>query len=319
MTTATSGEESEDKTSTTEASCREIVHVSGTACVPADPVRVIALDPLTVLPTLVAIDASVIATVKPYASGASFVDYLDEGETNGIEIIGSFDTGLSLEKIAALHPDLIIGSISRIEDQYELLNEIAPTVVTGYAFYETNWRDEIRLTADAVGRLDAAEVLLADLDTQIEDTRAALSELAVAPTLTRVDVWNTMPLFYRFGCTWMGDLFNAIGLEQPAAQQGECAQSDPAAAIGFLSLETLDLLEADAVVAYQQQSGADDVGRSPLDTLSESPLWEDLEVVRSGNVYVFGDAWGLGGSVQAAKIILDDLTNKVFHFSQTSD
>ncbi|MEM9653660.1 MAG: ABC transporter substrate-binding protein [Actinomycetota bacterium] len=292
--------------------CREIEHEMGTACVPVEPTRIIALDPLTVLPTLIAVDAPVLATISPYASGASFVDYLDETETDGIELIGSFDAELSLEEVAALEPDLIIGSISRLETTYELLQEIAPTVVTGYAFYDADWRDEIRLTADAAGHLDTADGLLADLDEQIVATRTALEAGPGTPTLTRVDVWQGTPLYYRFDCTWMGDLFSAVGLQQPTAQQADCSQGDPASAIGFLTLETLEVLEADAIVAYQQQATPDDVGRSPLDTLIESPLWPGLAAVERGDVHVFGDAWGLGGSIQAAEQILDDLTSTVY-------
>lgn len=292
--------------------CHDVEHLLGTSCVPVDPVRILAYDPLTVLPTLLALDVEVAGTVSPYSFGASFVSYLDPADLDGIEIVGAFDAEPNIEAIAAFAPDLIIGSVSRLGEVYDQVSQIAPTVVTGYAFYETDWRKEILLTAESVGAGADADRLLAELDEHIEAARSTLTEGGTSPTISRVDVWQGTPLYYQFDCVWFGELLTSAGVSQPGQQASGCDQEDPSTAIGYLSLETIDLLDADAIVAYQQQATSDDVGADPTEALAASPLWADLPAVQNDRVFVMGDAWGLGGSIQAAHHILDELVAVVF-------
>ncbi|MFV0306669.1 MAG: ABC transporter substrate-binding protein [Desertimonas sp.] len=291
--------------------CRDVEHLLGTTCVPEDATRILAYDPLTVLPTLLALDVPVAGAVSPYSYGDDFVSYLDPLDVEGVEIIGGFDAEINLEAVAAFDPDLIIGSVSRLGDVYDQVSEIAPTVVTGYAFYEVDWRTEVEIVAAAVDRSDEAAELLAGLDDHIASTAEALGGQGL--TLTRVDVWQGTPLYYRFGCIWLGELLEGVGIGQPEAQVAEsCDQQDPATAIGYPSLEEFEVLDADAIVAYQQQASEDDIGADPTVALAESPVWATLGAVNDDRVYVVGDAWGLGGSVQAAHQILDDLVDTVF-------
>lgn len=80
----------------------------------------------------------------------------------------------------------------------------------------------------------------------------------------------------------------------------------------YPSLEQLDVLDADAIVAYQQQARSGDVDADPLASLEASPLWTGLPAVANDDVFVFGDAWGLGVSVSAAQVLLADLVDTVF-------
>lgn len=295
-----------------EPACREIEHAAGVSCVPVDPQRIVALDPLTVLPTLLALDAPVVATVSTYEFGEPFVDYLDPASYEGLDLVGSFSLEPNFELIAAAEPDLIIASASRVGEHYDTLSQIAPVVATGYAYYEPDWRKEILLTADAVGRVEAAEAQLAELDAHIARTRELLASAGVQRTLSRVDVWRGQPLYYQFACVWFGGLLEEVGVAQPEAQVGECTPGDAASTVVYLSLENMDVLEADAIVAYQQQASAEDQGADPTVALLESPLWATLGPVQADRVFVLGDAWGLGGSVQAAHRVLDDLVEIVF-------
>jgi hypothetical protein len=51
------------------------------------------------------------------------------------------------------------------------------------------------------------------------------------------------------------------------------------------------VLDADAIVAYQQQASGAEVGADPLATLAASPIWNRLGTVRDERVFVLGDAW----------------------------
>ncbi|MDP9352451.1 MAG: ABC transporter substrate-binding protein, partial [Chloroflexota bacterium] len=102
---------------------RTIEHAMGTAEVPANPQRVVALDTGE-------LDAAMTLGVKPVGAveaipGEGFPSYL-EG-TEGIENVGTIEQP-NLEKIAALKPDLILSSKLRHEVIYPQLSKIAPTV-----------------------------------------------------------------------------------------------------------------------------------------------------------------------------------------------
>src|SRR5262245_49501622 len=72
----------------TAAPCRKITHQLGTACVPANPQRIVALDSLTVLPTLLDLNAPVVGATAQYATGNRFPTYIDTAKTSKIEIVG---------------------------------------------------------------------------------------------------------------------------------------------------------------------------------------------------------------------------------------
>lgn len=221
--------------------------------------------------------------------------------------MGSFSGGVNLEALAAIEPDLIIGSTARSAEVYDLLSEIAPTVVTTYSFYESAWRDNARLIADVAGYGDAIELELAALDERVEEVAARLADRAAAPLLSRVDLYLGTPLYYQFECVWFGEVLLSVGVDQPESQRAECEDGDPGSAVGYLSLETLDVLDADVIVAYQQQAAPDDVGADPIASLAASPVWSQLSAVQLDRVEVVGDAWGLGASIDAAEVILDDI------------
>lgn len=295
-----------------DAECREVEHVAGTACVPADPQRIVALDSLTVLPTLLELDAPVAGALSVYSVGSPFPSYLDADAVAGIEVVGDLQTP-NVEAIAALRPDLIIGTEPVVTPILAELEAIAPTVVTRYTFYESGWRDDVRVVADAVDRLDEVEERFGALDERIAEVRAGLEAQGGSHSLTRLDVFQGMPIYYRLACTWFGEVLLAAGVTQPEAQGPEdCTDGDYQSVLVYPSLEELEVLDADVIVAYQQQAGADDVGADPLTALEATPLWSGLAAVQAGRVHVLGDAWGIGGSITSALQILDDLETTVF-------
>lgn len=304
-TTAPAAATTAPSTTVDDGACREIVHELGTACVPAHPQRIVVLDTLLALPTLVDAGAPIVGSLSVYDVGDPFPAFVDPTATDGIEIVGSLQTP-NIEKIAALDPDLIIGASIVIEPIQQQLEALAPVVATQYAFYVPTWRDDARLVGDAAGVLPQVEASLAELDTRIAEVRAAV-EAAGSPTLTRVDVFTGQPLYYEFACTAFGEVLLSVGIHQPEAQVADCTPDDYQSVLKYPSLEQLDVLDADVIVAYQQQAGTSDVGADPVAVLSASPLWATLRAVQAGDVHVVGDAWGLGASVPAFLAMLDDV------------
>lgn len=271
---------------------------------PAHPQRIVVLDTLLVLPTLLDAGAPVVGSVSVYDVGDPFPAFIDAPAD--LAVVGSLQTP-NLELIAKAKPDLIIGADLVIKPIQAQLEAIAPTVATTYAFYNPAWRDDALLVGDAADVRDEVQASIEKLDARIATEKARLTANGEGPTLSRVDVFTGKPLYYEFACTAFGSVLLEAGIRQPAAQVADCTPTDYQSILKYPSAEQLDVLDADAIVAYQQQAGSGDVGASPLDVLAANPLWGQLPAVQAGRTHVVGDAWGLGVSVPAFLLMLDDL------------
>ncbi|MBF4632375.1 ABC transporter substrate-binding protein [Clavibacter michiganensis subsp. phaseoli] len=139
-----------------DAGTRTVVDARGEVEVPAAPQRVVVLEP-------VALDTSVALGVIPVGAAvlnetAGVPAYLG-AEAAGAEVVGTVPEP-GVERIAALAPDLIIGTESRHAAIHDQLAAIAPTVFL--ASQADPWRDNVALVGDALGRADDADGLLAD-------------------------------------------------------------------------------------------------------------------------------------------------------------
>lgn len=136
------------------AQTREVTHARGETQVPADPQRIVVLEPVQ-LDTAVALGTLPVGTaVLSEATGVP--PYLGE-EAAAIETVGTI-TEPSLERIAALDPDLILGTESRHADLYDELSAIAPTVFM--ASQADPWPDNVALVGRALGAETEAQGLL---------------------------------------------------------------------------------------------------------------------------------------------------------------
>ncbi|WP_040711044.1 ABC transporter substrate-binding protein [Nocardiopsis potens] len=142
---------------------RTVEHARGTTEVPADPQRVVVLEPVQ-LDTAVALGtAPVGAAVLDETEGAPA--YLGD-EAAGVQTVGTVAEP-NLEEIAALEPDLVLGTESRHSALYDRLSDVAPTV-----FMETQadpWQDNVGLVARALGDEEGAEELLGDYRDRCEE------------------------------------------------------------------------------------------------------------------------------------------------------
>jgi iron complex transport system substrate-binding protein len=292
------------------AACREVQHELGTACIPASPQRIVTLDPLTALPTLLDLGAPVVGSTSVYAAGTLFPQYIEPNKVQGITTLGT-SRQPDLEKVALARPDLIVGWAHVIQPVQAQLEAIAPTVATNYSFYNSGWRDDVLFIADLVGKREEVAGQLAELDRRSAALRPRLTVEGRPLQLSRVDVFQGQALYYRFACTWFGEVLARAGVEQPAAQQGQCTNNDSSSVFVYVSNEQFQVLDGDAIVTYVQPQSAADAAADPLTVLAQNPLWGGLKAARNGRAFAFGDAWGLGASVRAANVILDDLETKV--------
>ncbi|MGH2586212.1 MAG: ABC transporter substrate-binding protein, partial [Dehalococcoidia bacterium] len=252
----------------------------------------------------------VVASTTVYATGALFPSYMEPGQVQQIAPLGA-SRQPDLEKVALARPDLIVGWDYVIQPVQAQLEAIAPTVATKFSFYNGNWRDDVLFIADLVGKREEAVRQLAELDRRSAALRPRLMVDGRPMQLSRVDVNQGRALYYRFACTWFGEVLTRTGIQQPVAQQGDCTNNDPTSTVVSVSNEQLQVLDGDAIVTYVQPQSAADAAANPLTVLAQNPLWGSLKAARNGRTFAFGDAWGLGASIRAANVILDDLEAKI--------
>ncbi|GMA29480.1 ABC transporter substrate-binding protein [Arenivirga flava] len=148
---AETGEPADDAT-------RSVEHARGTAEVPEAPQRVVVLEPVQ-LDTAVALGVTPVGAAV-LSDAAGIPAYLGEAAA-GIESVGTVMEP-SVEAIAALEPDLIIGTESRHAALFDQLETIAPTV---YMATQTDpWQQNVALVAEALGDAEGADRLLADYE-----------------------------------------------------------------------------------------------------------------------------------------------------------
>lgn len=100
----------------------------------------------------------------------------------------------SLEKIAALKPDLIISAAVRHKEIYDQLALIAPSVMS-----ETTgptWKENILLFGKTLGKADLAKKKLSDYESRAEKVGGAINEKAGNPTVSIVRFMDGTPRLY---------------------------------------------------------------------------------------------------------------------------
>ncbi|MGY0233149.1 ABC transporter substrate-binding protein [Longispora urticae] len=267
---------------------RDLVHAMGTTKIPVQPKRVVVLDTDK-------IDTALSLGVVPVGAATA-------AETNSLPgylkldpkktaLVGTLQTP-SLEKIAALKPDLILGSKFRQPELYDELTKIAPTVYTEKV--GVTWKENFLLDGDALGKGAQARKLLADYETRAR---------GVGKPQLKISVVRFMPTEIRvYGPdSFAGIVLRDAGYGRPERQLLATREDKR---FDKVSSERVSEVDGDVlfVAAYGEKSA-----QKQADT-AVSPLWQGLSAVKAGRSHVVSDeTWMTGIGVTAANRILDDL------------
>ncbi|WP_145009218.1 ABC transporter substrate-binding protein [Pseudomonas oryzihabitans] len=268
---------------------RQVEHVAGSTLVPREPRRVAVI-------STGQLDAALSLGVVP--AGTARVDnrelapaYLRSALAGrATELDAMVDLGSrqapDLEALARLAPDLILLNRTVLRaGGLELFSRIAPTVVargTG-----GNWRPDFLLLAEALGRRQQAERLLASLDS---DLAGMAQRLGSQPPSASLLFSSGARLRLMGKDSFAGGLLQAMGLTRPAAQRFKGTSQD-------VSAELLDLADADWLF-YAEQGTA-------LASLARQPLWPRLEAVSQARaIKVDTDAFYLNAGPLAARQVV---------------
>jgi iron complex transport system substrate-binding protein len=207
----------------------------------------------------------------------------------------------SLEKIAALQPDLIISAEVRDGKNYEQLSAIAPTIFT-----ETTgptWKENIRLVGQALGKEELANEKIAAYEQRAAAVGSAINTKASNPVVSVIRFAGEPTARLYRTTSFSGIVLEDAGIARPASQGPDPA--DPTSIMQSISPELLS--EADGnvifVSTWQDPAGKSAEAARPF---LESPLWQTLQ---GRKVDVDDARWMSPVSIQGAHLILDDLSD----------
>jgi iron complex transport system substrate-binding protein len=264
---------------------RTITHARGTTRLERKPERVVVLD-TGEIDAVLALGIVPVGSATPNGIVPSYLQPQLAGSTN----VGSLD-GLRLEAIAALDPDLILGSQLRVDALYDQLSAIAPTVLSIRPGFP--WKENLLLAGAALGEETKATELLNEYQRRADAIRERFPQ---PPTISLL---RFMPERIRLygNLSMIGVVLKDVGLPRPANQNIE----DLAAEI---SPERIS--EADADWVFYSSYGPKD--GTAEGSVVGGELWNRLGAVQRGTARPVDDeVWFLGLGPIGASRVLDDL------------
>lgn len=218
-------------------------HVFGTTEVHEVPERIVTID-VQWTDTMLALGVEPVGyTLDSYMPDSTVPWQEPPGDAEALDLTD----GVPIEKIAALRPDLIVGSFS-ITDQrtYDLLAKIAPTIPNLDESQVQPWQDLVALGGDLLDEQDRADELVDEVNGAVADTAADLPGLAGKTfALAQYVVGDSMYIVAdeADGSTVF---FEQLGMEMYPAVRQEGEETGQARV--QVSTERSDLLRADLLV-----------------------------------------------------------------------
>ena len=288
-----------------------IEHKFGSITISEEPQRVLSLgyneqDPLLAV------------GIKPIAVRYWFGDE-DNGifpwaldEADGLEppVLNMPFGNLNYEAILALEPDLISAVYTGIsQEEYDILSQIAPTIAQSdeYADFGMPWQETTLLIGMAVGRPEAAEAAIAD----VEATRAELLEQNPqfqGATVAVAYNWGENYGFYT-AQDGRGRFFTDLGFVVPD-EHNELAGDQ---FFYSLSEERVDLLDQDLLVFLGLQF-FEGGSEAAIEAINTDPLLSQLDVVQDGRVFFVSDEYDAAlnfGTVLSLQYVLENMVPEI--------
>ncbi len=271
-----------------------IEHAYGSTVVPADPKRVVTIgySDHDVLLALGVVPVGLRDWYGDYPNGVWPWAQDRLGDATPHVLRGE---EISVEEIAALEPDLILGLYANVEEtQYEQLSKIAPTVVQSgkHAAFATPWQEMTRTAGLAVGREEAADKLIRQVEERFAGVREdhpefGRTELVYAGAYDAGQVYVESARSTRFG------LLSALGFISAPEIEALVPSDEFSADISDENLGVID----QGVLFWEL--GAAEGMRSALEAKPGYPL---LDVVKEGRV-VYVDDPVLAGALAHATVL----------------
>lgn len=273
---------------------RDVPHAMGNTLIEGRPERLVTL-------YQGATDSALALGLEPVGVVESWLErpmyrYLRDDLPEGVDFLG-LETQPDLEGVAGLSPDLIVGARYRHAAVYPLLSRIAPTVLADSAY---DFESMLQMIGKASGRPSRAQQLIDRWHARVDDFRcrtAAEQGPGWQRSASVVSFRSDHARLYYDG--FARRILDQVGLQRPDGQGGA------GWGVKLVSRERLPAMDADIIFVFMRDEPR--VAELHREWTSH-PLWENLRAVRQGRVfYVDPVIWSMGGGIQAANRLLDEL------------
>lgn len=271
---------------------RSIEHALGSTEIVGTPDRIVALSEEFLLADLLAFGITPVASTS---NNEEFFPGIDPALVDGVEVL--FTPAFSIEELAGLEPDLILGYpgiFDAIPGGYEIISDLAPTVAVGED--GDDWRAQLRAIGEIFDDPATAEALIAEYEAAYDAAAASLE----GQTLSVLAIFSGP--FIRAYTTGEHRLMG-VAVELGAVLVP--SDGDGADAVGrvVISLERLEEMQGDTLILLQSDSTADDEDEA-VRVVAESPLWPTLPAVAADRVVTL-DRLGYPGAAGRARFATD--------------
>lgn len=281
---------------------KPFTHPYGQSAVPLSPQRVITLDPGQ------ALQVALEHTVPLVASATLDADppvppYLPQ-PARPFERLGFGQ--VDVERLATFGPDLIIGNTASLQDKYQAVSSLAPTVAYANTRDKVEWYDAALTVADILGVRDAQQRKLDEYRARVSEFRSRHGQVLGARKLVLLRFTTDELRIITDSIIFPSRVLTDMGVRRTES-------SAPAKATDTytkLSLEQVGVLADADVILHFNGGGAFDGGKvtSTFTKYTGGELWKRLPAVRAGKVFeVPRTSWWDGGSTSAATELLGDV------------
>lgn len=207
----------------------------------------------------------------------------------------------SLEAIAQLQPDLILGVELRHQTIYDTLSAIARTLIfnpypiTGNLNQLDEMQQTFRQIADRLNRRDVAETVIQQMQTQLQTATTSIKNIQ-NPDFVLAQFSDNAPQMRLFTDNSMAaQILTAIGLKNAWKGENERFGFNTVWVEALPKVATANFIYIPAPNSiYQQQ-------------LQNHPVWRKLEFVQQNRLYAIApDTWLFGGPL-SAQLLVDQL------------
>ncbi|WP_315168079.1 ABC transporter substrate-binding protein [Metaclostridioides mangenotii] len=243
--------------------------------------------------------------VKPVGTTYIYKGAYFEDELKGVASINGDNSygEYSMEKIAALKPDLII---TAFDNDFDKLSKIAPTVFVDYTNMSTEER--LNLIGEALGKEDKVDVVLADLEKEVEKSKATLKEAEILDkTVSLFETSQKAVYVYGDKQGRGGDiLYNLLGMQGPEIVEKEIIGGEQWRSISFEVL-------ADYIGDYVMIGGWEE---DPMDTVGNNPVWKNTEAIKNNHVIEYNSNAFIYQDIYSTKSQLKEVVNSLVEKSK---
>ena len=298
--TACGNAEEEKDTSSQDTAKQEsytVTHAMGETTIKGEPKRIVILTNEGV-EALLAMGVTPVGAVEAW-TGDTWYDHTSE-QLKDTKPVGT-ESEPSLEAIAALKPDLIIGNKLRQEKVYKQLNEIAPTV-----FAETlkgDWQENFKLYSQAINKEDVGNEKLDAYNKRIEDLKGKFGDKTQQEVSIVRFMAGDVRIYHKD--SFSGVILDQLGFARPPEQDiADFAEKG-------VTKERIPAMDGDIMFYFTYEPGDNEATKLEEEWVND-PLFQNLEVAKAGKVFKVSDViWNTAGGYLAANLMLDDLESHI--------